>query len=222
MFLAFARRSAAPIREALLAMPTIPESCSWATFLRNHDEVDLSASTAERADCSAAFGPEPTMQLYDRGIRRRLAPMLGGDRRRIELAYVLQCTLPGTPVIRYGEELGMGESWRCPSATAIRTPMQWSDEPSAGFSTAARKQLLRPVVSGGPFGFETCNVDAQRDDVTSLLAWFERVFRALRECPEFGAGRWDILDTGLDHVQLLLRRWPQRHGRVEQPRRRTV
>ncbi len=201
VFLAFARRSAAPIREALLAMPTIPESCSWATFLRNHDEVDLSAlSTAERADCFAAFGPEPTMQLYDRGIRRRLAPMLGGDRRRIELAYALQCTLPGTPVIRYGEELGMGENLALPERYAIRTPMQWSDEPSAGFSTAARKQLLRPVVSGGPFGFETCNVDAQRDDARSLLAWFERMFRALRECPEFGAGRWDILDTGLDHV----------------------
>jgi maltose alpha-D-glucosyltransferase/alpha-amylase len=200
-FLALARRSATPLREALQAMPTIPETCAWATFMRNHDEVDLSAlSPLERAECFEAFGPEPSMQLYGRGVRRRLATMLGGDRARIELAYALQCTLPGTPVLRYGEELGMGEDLSLRERDAIRTPMQWSDEPAAGFSTAPKRKLVRPVVSGGPHGYETCNVDAQRDDPGSLLAWFERMLRALRECPEFGGSPWQLLDTGRDEV----------------------
>jgi maltose alpha-D-glucosyltransferase/alpha-amylase len=213
VFLALARQSAAPIREAMLAMPSIPETCTWATFLRNHDEVDLSALTPlERAECFAAYGPKPNMQLYDRGIRRRLASMLGNDRRRVELAYALQCTLPGTPVIRYGEELGMGEDLRLPERYAIRTPMQWSDEASAGFSRAPRKALVRPVISGGDYGYETRNVDAQRDDPDSLLAWFERMFRALRECPEFGEGPWQLLDTG--HEQVLGLRFEGSRGAV--------
>ena len=119
-------------------MPTIPETCAWATFLRNHDEVDLSGlSDKERAECFAAFGPKETMQLYGRGIRRRLAPMLGGDRRRIELAYAIQCALPGTPVLRYGEEIGMGDDLSLPERNALRTPMQWSEQANAGFSRAA-------------------------------------------------------------------------------------
>jgi maltose alpha-D-glucosyltransferase/alpha-amylase len=205
LFLALARRSAVPVREALAAMPAIPASCSWATFLRNHDEVDLSdLRPLERSECFAEFAPEPSMQLYDRGIRRRLATMLGGDRRRIELAYALQCSLPGTPVLRYGEEIGMGEDLSLRERQAIRTPMQWSDRPNGGFSTAPRKRLIRPTVSGGPFGFETCNVDAQRDDDASLLAWFERLFRTLRECRECATAPWVVLDTGDDRVLGLL------------------
>src|SRR6476661_4259795 len=101
------------------------------------------------------------MQLYGRGIRRRLAPMLGGDQRRIRMAYALQCSLPGTPVLRYGDEIGMGDDLSQPERYAIRTPMQWSDERHGGFSTARRKSdLVRPLVSGGDFGFETLNVDA--------------------------------------------------------------
>ena len=108
LFLALAREHAAPLRQGVTETPTIPPLCQWATFLRNHDEIDLSAlSPDERAEVFDAFGPDPSMQLYDRGIRRRLAPMLDGDRRRIELAYSLLFTLPGTPVIRYGEEIGM-------------------------------------------------------------------------------------------------------------------
>jgi maltose alpha-D-glucosyltransferase/alpha-amylase len=201
IFLALARRTANPVREAMVAMPAIPPSCSWATFMRNHDEVDLSGlRPLERAECFAEFAPDPSMQLYDRGIRRRLATMLGGDRRRIELAYALQCSLPGTPVLRYGEEIGMGEDLSLPQRQAIRTPMQWSNEPNGGFSTAPRKRLIRPVVSDGPFGYETCNVDAQRDDDNSLLAWFERLFRALRECRECATAPWELLDTGDDRV----------------------
>jgi maltose alpha-D-glucosyltransferase/alpha-amylase len=201
IFLALARQSAAPLREALLAVPSIPESCAWATFLRNHDEVDLSVlSETERAECFAEFGPDENMQLYGRGIRRRLATMLDGDQRRLRLAYALQCSLPGTPVIRYGEEIGMGDNLALRERYAIRTPMQWSDEPGAGFSTAPKSRLVRPIVDDKRFGFQEVNVDAERDDNDSLLAWFERMLRSLRECPEMGVTRAQVLDAGDEAV----------------------
>ncbi len=196
-FLAMARADASPIRSALEATPTIPDSCQWATFLRNHDEIDLGRlSERERADCFAAFGPEEDMQLYGRGIRRRLAPMLGNDRRRIEMAYSLQFTLPGTPVLRYGEEIGMGDDLSLKERDAIRTPMQWTSGSNAGFSTAPAEALSRPVISGGEFGHETLSVEAQRHDPSSLLHWMDRMLHTLRECPEFGVGTCTPVDTG--------------------------
>jgi len=205
VFLALARADAGPILSAIEAAPAIPGSCQWATFLRNHDEIDLGRlSERERADCFAAFGPDPDMQLYGRGIRRRLAPMLGNDRRRIEMAYSLQFTLPGTPVLRYGEELGMGDDLSLPERDAIRTPMQWSAEAGAGFSTAPSDKLCRPVVTGGDFGHETVNVAAQRRDPASLLHWMERMLHTVRECPEFGVGTCAPVDTG-DAAVLALR-----------------
>jgi maltose alpha-D-glucosyltransferase/alpha-amylase len=203
-FLAMARGDATPIVSALEAAPAIPESCQWATFLRNHDEIDLGRlSERERAECFAAFGPEESMQLYGRGIRRRLAPMLGNDRRRIELAYSLQFTLPGTPVLRYGEEIGMGDDLKLKERDAIRTPMQWTSDANAGFSTAPAKALHRPVVSGGDHGFETVNVEAQRQDQGSLLHWMERMLHTLRECPELGVGTCTPVDAG-DAAVLVL------------------
>ncbi len=196
-FLAMARGDAAPILAALEAAPKIPDSCQWATFLRNHDEIDLGRlSDRERAECFAAFGPDESMQLYGRGIRRRLAPMLGNDRRRIELAYSLQFTLPGTPVLRYGEEIGMGDDLSLKERDAIRTPMQWNSGPNAGFSTAPAKKLHHPVITGGDFGYATVNVEAQRRDPGSLVHWMERMLHTLRECPEFGIGTCTPVDTG--------------------------
>ena len=196
LFLAMARNDATPIVSALEAAPAIPDSCQWATFLRNHDEIDLGRlSDKERADCFAAFGPEETMQLYGRGIRRRLAPMLGNDRRRIELAYSLQFTLPGTPVLRYGEEIGMGDDLSQQGRNAIRTPMQWSSLPNGGFSAAAPADLVRPVVSDPEYGYEKVNVTVQRHDPASLLSWFERMIRTLREAPEVGSGTCKHVDV---------------------------
>lgn len=203
-FLALARGEAAPIVQGLAETPVLPQGCQFATFMRNHDEVDLGRlSGHEHDDVFAAFGPDEDMQLYGRGIRRRLAPMLGGDRRRIEMAYALQLTLPGTPVLRYGDEIGMGEDLSLRERDAIRTPMQWSGTANAGFSTAKPKALRRPVVTGGPFGYEDVNVDAQRHDPGSLLAWFERTLHTLRECPEFGVGTCTTVDVGLRHVLAL-------------------
>src|SRR5207248_11728182 len=121
----------------------------------------------QREAVFAAFGPEKDMQLYDRGIRRRLAPMLGGDRRRIELAYSLMFTLPGTPVLRYGDELGMGDNLKLPERNCARTPMQWSSEPHAGFTRSDRPIL--PVISEGVYGFHKVNAGDQRRDPDSLL-----------------------------------------------------
>jgi maltose alpha-D-glucosyltransferase/alpha-amylase len=142
------------------------------------------------------------MQLYGRGIRRRLAPMLEGDRRRIELAYSLMFTLPGTPVVRYGDELGMGDDLSLPERTGARTPMQWSDEPNAGFTKNARPVV--PVISTGAFGYEHVNVAQQRRDPNSLLNWTERIIRMRKEVPEIGWGDYEVIPTR-DHAILVIR-----------------
>ena len=173
MVLALARGSAEPIVLALSQTPSLPPMAQWATFLRNHDEIDLSRLTAEQRDeVFAAFGPDEDMRLYDRGIRRRLAPMLGGDRRRIELAYSLQFTLRGTPVLRYGEEIGMGDDLSLPGRNAIRTPMQWSSNPGAGFSAAA--ETVRPVIDRGAVRLP----EGQRDRTAARRRFPARLVRA--------------------------------------------
>src|SRR6202012_1020467 len=135
IMLALARQDPEPVIDALRDTPALPEWSQWATFLRNHDEVDLSRLTADqRQEVFAAFGPQEDMRLYGRGIRRRLAPMLAGDPRRLRLPYPLQSPLGGPPVTRYGEELGMGDALSLPAGESIRTPMQWSALANAGFS----------------------------------------------------------------------------------------
>jgi maltose alpha-D-glucosyltransferase/alpha-amylase len=194
LFYAIASADTKPLVRALKATKPRPASAQWAQFLRNHDELDLGRlSEEQRARVFAAFGPEETMQLYGRGIRRRLAPMLCGDRRRLELAYSLMITLPGTPVLRYGDEIGMGDDLALPERSCARTPMQWSDEPQGGF-TASDRPIL-PVIKGGPWGYETVNVAAQRRDPNSLLNWTERLIRARHEAPEIGWGDYAIIST---------------------------
>src|SRR5438046_4673017 len=134
------------------------------------------------------------MQLYERGIRRRLAPMLNGDRPRIELAYSLMFTLPGTPVLRYGDEIGMGDDLKLTERNCARTPMQWSAEPHAGF-TKSDKPIL-PVIDDGPYGYQHVNAAEQRRDPNSLLNWTERIIRMRKEVPEIGLRDLDVLYTG--------------------------
>ncbi|GGQ31005.1 alpha-amylase family protein [Streptosporangium pseudovulgare] len=199
VMLALARRDAQPIRDVLRELPDLPQHAQWATFLRNHDEVDLGRLTEEeRRDVFAAFGPDPDMQLYERGIRRRLAPMLDGDQRRLRMAYSLQFTMPGTPVVRYGDEIGMGEDLSLPERTAIRTPMQWSGTPGAGFSSCETTDT--PLITEGPYAVDRVNVTDQRRDPDSLLMWFERILHTLRECKEIGTGHHEVLDAGPPHV----------------------
>jgi len=161
--------------------------------VRNHDELTLDKLTEEeRAEVFAAFGPDPDMQMYGRGLRRRLPSMLGGDERRIRLVYSLMFSLPGTPVLFYGEEIGMVENLAIEGRYAVRAPMQWSAERHGGFTTGDAPD--RPLVSDGPFGYEHVNVAAQRRAPGSLLNWMERLIRRRRECPELGWGEWAILD----------------------------
>jgi maltose alpha-D-glucosyltransferase/alpha-amylase len=205
VFYALASGDARPLAQALRATRRVPAGTQWANFLRNHDELDLGRLTPEqRETVFGEFAPEPRMQLYDRGIRRRLAPMLG-DRRRIELAYSLMFSLPGTPVLRYGDEIGMGDNLALKERTTVRTPMQWSGERNAGFSTADK--LVRPVIADGPYGYETVNVESQLRDTDSLLRWMIRMIRLRTECPEIGWGECSIVPVRTPHVLAVLYRW---------------
>jgi maltose alpha-D-glucosyltransferase/alpha-amylase len=211
LFHALATADTAGLVEALHATKPRPASGQWGLFLRNHDELDLGRLDDEqRRAVFAAFAPDPSMQLYERGIRRRLAPMLGGDRRRIELAYSLMFTLPGTPVIRYGDEIGMGDDLSLSERDCARTPMQWSTEPQGGF-TKAKKPIL-PVIAKGPYGYKEINAAEQRRDPESLLNWTERIIRMRKECPEIGWGDFVVLKT--NHPAVLAIRYDWRNNSV--------
>ena len=211
LFYALAAADARPLIKAMKATKPRPATAQWGQFLRNHDELDLGRLTEEqRQRVFQAFGPEESMQLYKRGIRRRLAPMLGGDRRRIELAYSLLFTLPGTPVIRYGDELGMGDDLSQKERNCARTPMQWSDEPRGGFSK--HDKPVCPVISGGPYGFEHVNAAIQRRYPESLLNWTERIVRMRKEVPEIGWGDFAVIP--MRNSAILVMRYDWRNNSV--------
>jgi maltose alpha-D-glucosyltransferase / alpha-amylase len=206
LFLALATADSRKLKKAMLATKRRPATAQWGQFLRNHDELDLGRlEDNERQAVFSAFGPEPEMQLYDRGIRRRLAPMLEGDRRRLELAYSLMMTLPGTPVIRYGDEIGMGDNLKLPERNCARTPMQWSTEPNAGFSK--NDKPVMPVISAGPYSFEHVNVAAQRRDPDSLMNWMERIIRMRKETPEIGWGDFSFISAQATDVLIMRYEW---------------
>ena len=205
LFYALASGDARPLAVALKKTKQLPPTGQWAHFLRNQDELDLGRLTEEqRAHVFERFGPEPDMQLYDRGIRRRLAPMLG-DRAHLELAYSLLFSLPGTPVIRYGDEIGMGDDLRLKERDSVRTPMQWSGEPKAGFTTG--ETPTRPVIEEGPYSYREVNVEKQRRDPNSLLNWTVQMIRLRKECPEIGWGSWTALPTRSPHILAICYEW---------------
>jgi maltose alpha-D-glucosyltransferase / alpha-amylase len=206
LWLALAREDGQPLVKALEETAGIPESDQWANFLRNHDEVDLGRlSEDERNDTFRAFGPLRRMQLYGRGIRRRLSPMLGSDRRRLELAFSLLFSLPGTPVLYYGDEIGMGDNLSLDERLSVRTPMQWSPARNAGFSTAPASRLALPVVSRGAFGYRKVNVADQQRDPESMFHWIRRLVAARMQCPEVGVGAWEALPSDPSVVALRYR-----------------
>ncbi|WP_436498824.1 alpha-amylase family protein [Actinokineospora sp. HUAS TT18] len=195
MYLALARGDAGPLAEALRERPLPPRDGHWATFVRNHDELTLDKLTDdERQEVFDAFGPDKDMQLYDRGLRRRVPSMMGGDQRRIRQLYSLLYSLPGCPVLFYGEEIGMAEDLSAEGRLAVRTPMQWDSGPNGGFSTADPADLPGPIPDG-EFGPSHVNVRDQERDPDSLLAWMRKLIDRYRECPELAWGEYTILDT---------------------------
>ena len=195
MYLSLARQDARPLIEALLSRPVGSPDSQWANFVRNHDELTLDKlSDSERQEVFAAFGPEERMQVYGRGLVRRLPPMLDGDPRRIRMVYSLLFSLPGTPVLFYGEEIGMGENLDLDGRMAVRTPMQWNGGKNGGFSDAAPARLRNPIVTGGYSPLHV-NVAAQRRDPDSLYSFIRGLIRHHRNAPEFGWGAYEVLDV---------------------------
>jgi maltose alpha-D-glucosyltransferase/alpha-amylase len=206
LFYALASADKRPLIKAMKATKRRPATAQWGQFLRNHDELDLGRLTEkQRQKVFTEFGADPGMQLYERGIRRRLAPMFDGDRRRLELAYSLLFTLPGTPVIRYGDELGMGDDLKLPERDCARTAMQWSNEPFGGFTKSDKPQIA--VISGGPYGFEHVNAAIQRRHPDSLLNWTERIIRMRKEVPEVGWGDFTVIPVGDPSVLVMRYDW---------------
>ncbi|QRK05935.1 alpha-glucosidase C-terminal domain-containing protein [Archangium violaceum] len=206
LFLSLVDEDATPLVQLLETSPRFRPVAQWAQFLRNHDELDLGRLTdAERQRVFQKMGPEREMQLYGRGLRRRLATMLEGDAHWLNFAYSLLFTLPGTPVLWYGEEIGMGEHLGLEDRQSVRTPMQWSSDPNAGFSRAA--DTVKPLVEEGPTSYRRVNVASQRRDPDSLLNHVERLVRMRKECPELGWGEYSVLDTGARSVLGLRYDW---------------
>ena len=201
LFLALAREEADPVIQAFRQIPDPPTSGQWANFLRNLDELDLERlSQPDREELLDVFAPKEEMRIFGRGIRRRIAPMLEGDRRRMELVFSLLFSLPGAPVLAYGDEIGMGEDLSQKGRNAVRAPMQWSSKKNGGFSSAAKEKLVQSAIDDGPFSYEEVNVADQRDDDNSFLSWMKRLIQTRRQCPELGHGTWRPFKVGSPHV----------------------
>lgn len=223
MFLALARQESPALREGLKILPDIPDRCQWLNFVRHHDELTLDQIIdCEREEIFQAFAPEKNMQIFGHGIRRRLPPMLENNRHRIELTYSLLFSLPGAPLLRYGEEIGMGDDLSLEGRDSVRTVMQWSDAANGGFSIASPASLTRPVIQEGEYSYKQVNVKVEQRDRTSLLNWMEHIIRIRKQCPEFGWGKWQILETDEPCVLAHCCEWEGRavialHNLADQP-----
>jgi maltose alpha-D-glucosyltransferase/alpha-amylase len=188
IFMALRREDRRPIIEIISQLPEIPEAAQWCLFLRNHDELTLEMVTDEERDYMyGEYAKDPRMKL-NLGIRRRLAPLVDNGRRRIELLNSLLFTLPGSPIIYYGDELGMGDNIYLGDRNGVRTPMQWSGDRNAGFSRADAARLYSPVIMDPVYGYQAINVEAQQRDSSSLLNWMKRLIRLRKNYPVFGRG----------------------------------
>ncbi len=194
LFMAIRREERTPIVEIMEQTPSIPDNCQWAIFLRNHDELTLEMVTdADRDYMYREYARDSRMRI-NLGIRRRLAPLMENGRRRIELMHSLLFSLPGTPVLYYGDEIGMGENVYLGDRNGVRTPMQWTGDRNAGFSRADAAALYLPVISDPVFGYQSVNVEAQERTRSSLLAWIQRVIRIRQRYPVFALGKIQFLN----------------------------
>jgi maltose alpha-D-glucosyltransferase/alpha-amylase len=193
MYMGLRREDRLPIVDIIRQTPDIPEDCQWCLFLRNHDELTLEMVTDEERDYMyREYAQDPRMKI-NVGIRRRLAPLLDNGRRRIELMNSLLFTLPGSPVIYYGDEIGMGDNIYLGDRNGVRTPMQWSGDRNAGFSRADSARLYSPVISDPVYGYQAINVEAQERTPSSLLNWMKRLIKIRKRYPVFGRGSIEFL-----------------------------
>jgi maltose alpha-D-glucosyltransferase / alpha-amylase len=193
MFMALRLEDRKPLIDIIERTPNIPESCQWGLFLRNHDELTLEMVTdLERQYMWDEYAQDPRARI-NLGIRRRLATLLDGDRRRIELMIGLLMSLPGSPILYYGDEIGMGDNVYLGDRNSVRTPMQWSSGVNAGFSTADPERLWLPLVSNAVFGYQAVNVESQQRNATSLLHWMRRLIEVRKQARIFGRGSIEFL-----------------------------
>lgn len=205
IYMALGKEDASPLEWILKRTPTIPKNCQWCTFLRNHDELTLEMVTEEERQWMwQEYAPEPRMRL-NLGIRRRLAPLLDNERRKIELAYSLLFSLPGSPVLYYGDEIGMGDNIWLPDRNGVRTPMQWTDQLNGGFSKSDPQALYSPVIGDETFGPAQVNVEAQGFDTDSLWHTVRRMIVVRKAHPTLGDGKLIWIETGSRAVAAYLR-----------------
>jgi maltose alpha-D-glucosyltransferase/alpha-amylase len=199
--MAVRRESRFPISEILEQTPAIPDGCQWGIFLRNHDELTLEMVTDEDRDYMwSEYAHDPRMKA-NIGIRRRLAPLLDNDVNRMELFTALLLSLPGSPVLYYGDEIGMGDNIWLGDRDGVRTPMQWTPDRNAGFSAATPGKLHLPAIQDPVYGYQSVNVEAQLENTSSLLHWTRRLVHARRRHPAFGLG--DFVDLGGSNPSVL-------------------
>jgi maltose alpha-D-glucosyltransferase / alpha-amylase len=207
LWMAIRKEDRQPIIDILHQTPELPDSCQWCLFLRNHDELTLEMVTDEERDyLYYEYAKDPRARL-NLGIRRRLAPLVENSRRRIETLHALLFSLPGTPVLYYGDEIGMGDNIYLGDRDGVRTPMQWTTDRNAGFSRADPQRLYLPPIRDPLYGFEAINVEAQERTQTSLLAWIKRIISIRRNYPVFGRGAMEILYPANRHVLAFVRKW---------------
>ena len=205
LFMSVADEDRYPIHDILRQTPPIPEGCQWAVFLRNHDELTLEmVSDRERERMNAVYAIEPRMRL-NAGIRRRLAPLLDNDRNQLQLFTALLLSLPGSPVLYYGDEIAMGDNVYLGDRDGVRTPMQWSPDRNGGFSSAEPVRLYAPVVTDPTYGYQTVNVELQARTPTSLLNWMRRIIAVRTATRAFGRGTLTLLYPTNRHVLAYLR-----------------
>jgi maltose alpha-D-glucosyltransferase / alpha-amylase len=209
MFMALRREDATPMYEILERTPTIPENCQWGLFLRNHDELTLEMVTVDERDYMyAEYAKDPRMKL-NLGIRRRLAPLLDNGRDEIELMHAILFSLPGAPVLYYGDEIGMGDNVFLGDRDGVRTPMQWTGDRNGGFSTADFAQLYLPPLMDPVYGYAAVNVEAQLRTPTSLLRWLHRFVELRKQHPVFGLGSYEPLESSNPRIFAHVRRWEE-------------
>ncbi len=211
MYMAIRREERRPIIDIVQQTPEIPDNCQWCLFLRNHDELTLEMVTDEERDYMwAEYARDPRMKL-NLGIRRRLAPLLENGRRRIELLNAMLMSLPGSPIIYYGDELGMGDNIFLGDRNGVRTPMQWSADRNAGFSRAESARLYAPLIVDPPYGYQSINVEAQQRTPSSLLNWMKRLIRIRKRYKVFGRGDITFLHPENQKVLVYTRRYEDEH-----------